>query len=426
MNKTNTLSFVLTLATLVPPIAWAQAAPPAADAAVTGASKAAGARRAAAAPTRRPLALATDAPSSHTVVKGDTLWDISAKFLKEPYRWPEIWNMNRAQVSDPHWIYPGDVIALTVDANGNPSLSVVSSAGAGDIVKLSPKVRASSLSEAIPSIPSRVINPYLTQPLVTEEGALLGAPRIVATEDDRVIVGAGNRAYAAGLKTDQGVKWQIYRPGKALTDPVTAEVLGHEAVYLGDAKVTRFGENIGESSTLEVVKSNFEIARGDRLTATTDASVPSYSPRSPDKQVRGSIVALPGNVSEGVQYSVVVVGLGKRDGIQVGHVLGASRKGKMVSTDDRTSSSASTDSVVTQFFKGVGDNFDKLMKFNEDYEAEKAGKKIKKVEEMPGEIKIPEERIGLVFVFRTFEKVSYALVTSSSRPILVGDIIQTP
>jgi hypothetical protein len=435
MKKTKPLIFVLAMAGIVPQLAMSQSAPSSAtESGAAAMAKPAGRavsdapRHGSTRPTRRPLAIAPNAPNSYTVVKGDTLWDISAKFLKEPWRWPEIWNMNRAQISDPHWIYPGDVISLTYDADGNPRLSINGGNSTGGTVKLSPKIRTSPIAQAIPSIPARVIGPFLSLPLVIEEDALINAPRIVATEDERVIVGAGNRAYAAGIRQDQGTKWQVYRPGKALKDPISQEVLGYEAVYLGDARVSRFGADLNEGSTIEIAKSAFEISRGDRLTPTAEAPIPSYSPRSPDKQLKGSIIELPGNVVEGAQYSIVVLGLGKRDGIEVGHVLAASRRGKMVSTDDRTSSAKSTDSGVTKFFNQIGDDIKKLEKFNKDYEAEQAGKKVEPepASAIPGEVKIPDERIGLVFVFRTFEKVSYALVMSSTRPIKTGDIVQTP
>jgi LysM domain len=430
MNKTNTLIFGLGIAltSVAPPLASAQSAPSAvAESAAKAVADAP--RRATTRPTRRPLAVAPNAPSNYTVVRGDTLWDISAKFLKEPWRWPEIWNMNRSQITDPHWIYPGDVISLTYDADGNPRLSINAGASTGGTVKLSPTIRTQPLSQAIPSIPARVIGPFLTLPLVIEEGQLAGAPRIVATEDERVIVGSGNRAYAAGIRQDQGLRWQVYRPGKALKDPNSEEILGYEAVYLGDARVTRFGTSMEEGSTLELTKSTTEISRGDRLTPTAEAPVPSYSPRAPEKQMRGSIISLPGDTVEGAQYSVVVLGLGKRDGIEVGHVMAAMRSGRMVSTDDTATSSSSIDSPVKRFFKHVGEDIKKLDQFNKEYEAEQAGKKIEKKDDsmkIPAEVRIPDERVGLVFVFRTFEKVSYGLVMSSTRPIKVGDTVQTP
>jgi LysM domain len=422
VGKSVVLStFVLSLGGVVPVVVQAQTAPSAAaESAAGGATAAATAAKAATkapmrrvsagAPTRRPLAIADNAPNTYTVVKGDTLWDISGKFLKEPWRWPEIWNMNRAQISNPHWIYPGDVVALTYDANGNPSLSLASGA-TGGTVKLSPGIRKEALAQAIPSIPARVIGPFLSLPLVVDEDALNPAPRIVATEDERVIVGAGNRAYAAGIKESQGVKWQIYRPGKKLSDPITGEVLGYEALYLGDARVSRFGE----SSTIEIVKSTQEIARGDRLTPTAEAVVPSFMPRSPDKPLKGAIVSLAGNVAESAQYSIVVINLGKRDGIEVGHVLASLRTGATVTTGDYDSSTSR--SPIASFIQQNKDAWDEYLNKEKN---EKAAYNV------PAEVKLPDERNGLLFVFRTFDRVSYALVMSSTRQLRVGDLVQTP
>ncbi len=456
MKNTKTLLLVLTLSGFVPQILLAQGVPsaaaeskaaakattapviiPVAQTTATAAvaaqpsptapavapSAPAPAKRAMTRATKRPLAIADNAPNTYTVVRGDTLWGISAKFLKEPWRWPEIWNMNRSQIRDPHWIYPGDVIKLTFDADGNPRLSLGNNGGTGGIVKLSPQIRVEKIAQAIPSIPAKVIGPFLTVPLVIEEGALQDAPRIIATEDERVIVGAGNRAYAAGIREDQGIKWQVFRPGKALKDPVTQEVLGYEAVYLGDARVSRFGKTtqvdgapIPEGTSIEIIKSTQEIGRGDRLTPTVEAPVPSYSPRSPDKQVKGSIVSILGGVAESAQYSIVVVGLGKRDGIEVGHVLATSQLGDVVATGD--SDAGRHESAVTTFFNQVGDD---LANLDREYRKGDASKS-----NMPALVKLPDERNGLVFIFRTFDKVSYALVMSSKRSLKVGDVVQTP
>ncbi len=456
MKNTKTLLLVLTLSGFVPQMALAQGVPSAAAESKAAAKATAApaivpvaqtptaapvintpsavapavvpiapapAKRAATRATKRPLAMADNAPNTYTVVKGDTLWGISAKFLKEPWRWPEIWNMNRSQIRDPHWIYPGDVIKLTFDADGNPRLSLGNNGGTGGIVKLSPQIRVEKIAQAIPSIPAKVIGPFLTVPLVIEEGALQDAPRIIATEDERVIVGAGNRAYAAGIREDQGIKWQVFRPGRVLKDPVTQEVLGYEAVYLGDARVSRFGKTaqvdgapIPEGTSIEIIKSTQEIGRGDRLTPTVEAPVPSYSPRSPDKQMKGSIVSILGGVAESAQYSIVVVGLGKRDGLEVGHVLATSQLGTVVATGD--SDAGRHESPVTTFFNQVGDD---LANLDREYRKGDASKS-----NMPAQVKLPDERNGLVFVFRTFDKVSYALVMSSKRSLKVGDVVQTP
>jgi hypothetical protein len=394
MKKSKlTLAFVLAVGSLVPQLGWSQAAPGAkAEAAAPKAVQPA--RKSVSARATGPLQLAADAPGTYVVVKGDTLWDISGKFLKEPWRWPEIWNMNREQIKNPHWIYPGDVIKLTFDANGNPSLSFATAGG--DTVRLQPRVRTDALAQAIPSIPSKVITPFLSLPLVIEEGAMANSPRIIAAEDDRVVIGAGNTAYAIGLEPSRGTKWQIYRPGKTLKNSAD-EILGYEAIYIGEAKVLRFGE----SSTIEILRSTQEINRGDRLTPAADTAVPSYSPRSPSKNVTGSIISVLNGVDTGAQYSVITIDLGKRDGMEVGHVLATLRKGATVTTDD----------PIGQAFSA----------------APTAAPGSTEAATLPtNTIKLPDERNGLVFVFRVFEKVSYALVMSTRRPVQLGDVLQTP
>ena len=387
-----TLLFVLVLASFVPQISWSQTSPGAkAESSVTNTDQKAKKTRVAKA--TGPIQLAADAPATYVVVKGDTLWDISGRFLKEPWRWPEIWNMNREQIKNPHWIYPGDVIKLSFDANGNPSLSLAS--GTSDTVRLQPKIRVDTLAQAIPSIPSKVIAPFLSLPLVVEEGALANAPRIIATEDDRVVIGAGNTAYALGLQQSLGTKWQIYRPGKALVNGA-GEVLGYEANYLGEAKVVRFGE----TSTIEILRSTQEINRGDRLTPAADTAIPSYSPRSPVANVVGAIISVLNGVDTGAQYSVIAIDLGKRDGMEVGHVLATLRKGATVSTEDPLGQATQPPSTTP----AAADS-----------------------DAQPGNtVKLPDERNGLVFVFRVFEKISYALVMSTRRPIQIGDLVQTP
>jgi hypothetical protein len=349
-----------------------------------------------------PLLLSNDAPTMYTVVKGDTLWDISGKFLKEPWRWPEIWNMNRDQIKNPHLIYPGDIVKLSFDANGKPLLTVVSGTGSNDTSKLAPRIRSSSIDQAIPSIPARVIGPFLSAPLVAEEGSMNTAPRIVASEDSRVVVGAGNLIYAVGLKPDQGTKWQIYRPGRALVDPNTKETLGYEAQYLGDAKVNRFGEGMSTPSTLEIIKSNQEINRGDRLMPAGNATLPQYSPRAPEKQVKGNVISVVGGVSETAQYSIVVLNLGARESMEVGHVLSVQTGGEVVSTDTSDNGSRwSLKSMLPAEWRTGPDG-------------------------VPPEVRLPTERNGLLVVFRVFDRVSYALVMSSKRPLKIGDTVQTP
>lgn len=331
------------------------------------------------------LKLAKDAPSSYTVVKGDTLWDISGRFLEKPWRWPEIWGMNKEQIKDPHWIYPGDVIVLdTVD--GKPRLSIGKAAGSsGGVAKLSPRIRETSLDrQAIPSIPSAVIEPFLTRPLVVEKNGLASAPTIVAAEGERVIIGTGNKAYAEGIDDKQSNLWQIYRPGPALKDPENGEILAYEAIYLGESRVT----HSGEPATIAITRSVQEIHKGDRLVIASNVAYPSYSPHSPEKAIKGRIMSVPNGVDEIGQNAIVTINKGARDGLEVGHVLASYRLGATV----------------------------KALRDGENSGVFGQGRKIK----------LPDERNGLVFIFRTFEKVSYGLVVQSVSAIHVGDVVQTP
>ena len=344
-----------------------------------------------------------NAPTSYTVMRGDTLWGISGKFLKEPWRWPEIWNMNREQIKNPHLIYPGDVIKLDYLADGTPRLSIDGASSVGGTVKLSPQVRIERLSQAIPSIPSTVIGPFLTQPLIIEESGMDNSPKIVATEDGRVIIGAGNIAYVDNIDAGLGTKWQLYRPGKALRDPDSQEILGYEASYVADARVTRFGQ----PATIEILRSKEEVTRGDRLTPNREVTIPSYSPRAPEKKITGKIVSVEYGVSETAQYSIIAINRGKQDGLEVGHVLLTYRTGEVVST---------VDDGISSFHKDTKPNYvvpDGVVAGNS---GGKSGTSVK----------LPNERNGLVFVFRVFDRMSYALVMQSLRPIHISDIVETP
>jgi hypothetical protein len=316
-----------------------------------------------------PLQLADDAPERHIVVPGDTLWDISAKFLKEPYRWPEIWRMNKEQVKNPHRIYPGQVVIL--DRSGtDPQLRL------GQLVKVDPKVYVDKTVAEIPSIPQNIIEPFLSQPLIVEEDGLKNAPKIVATQEDRVYVGPGNRVYVAGIK-DETKLWQIYRTSKPIKDPETQEIIGHEAFFLGTAQQIAQGE----TATVEIISAKQEIGQGDRLTPASRPEIISYAPHSPGKLIQGQIAAMYGGVKEAGRNSIVTLNRGKRDGLEVGHVLALYRKG-----EERTYREGSVKETH----------------------------------------KLPNERYGLVFVFRTFERISYALVMNVTRPVTVADIVRTP
>jgi len=315
--------------------------------------------------------LQDNAPNRYTVVKGDTLWGISGRFLKDPWKWPQLWKMNRKEIKNPHRIYPGDVLVL--DRNG-PSLRLVRTER--PTVKLSPKVRVEEDGQAIPSISPADIGPFLSQPLVIEENGLDKAPRIVRTEESRVILGTGNIAYVEGIKVEDGDNWQVYRPGKALVDPETQEVLGYQAIYLGNALLTRDGE----PATVRITKSVEEINIGDRLVQAPPVGFPSYVPHAPEGQVKGRIVAALGGIAEFGQNAIVAINKGSRDQMEVGHVLALYRAGETVKSELNSG----------------------------------------------GTLTLPDERYGLAFVFRTFDKVSYALVVRTNRPVQLHDYVKNP
>ncbi len=357
--------------------------------------------------------LQPDAPDTYTVQKGDTLWGIAGRFLKDPWKWPQIWQMNRDQIKDPHWIYPGNVIRLDKSAAGGPQLSMEGGASGGteaeaaaNVVKLDPRIRVEPLQTAIPSIPSSAIGPFLSQPLVVDSSFIDNAPVIVATEESRVILGSGDTAYADRIGTDAAVNWQIFRPAAALRDPESGELLGFEAKYIGDARVRRFGN----PTTIVITKAREEVNRGDKLMPAREVSTINYVPRAPDKPIRGVIMSVDGGVSEVGQYQIVTINRGSRDGIEVGNVLAVYRQAQpMTAGTSRTSGDA---------FGGAGSWFRRLTK-SED--TAKAGERLE-----GRAIVLPEERNGLLFVFRVFEKMSYAMVMKATRPIYLGDIVRSP
>ena len=362
--------------------------------------------------------LQVDAPTEYTVVKGDTLWGISGKFLKEPWKWPEVWQMNREQIKNPHLIYPGDIVRLNAAmlAGGIAQLELVQ----GNVVKLSPKTRVEPLISAVPTISGSMIGPFLSQPLVADAGAFDLAPRIIATGDEeRMIVGSGNQVYVDEIRPAEGVNWQVYRKGEAIIDPDTGEDLGTSSLYLGDAKVRRFGS----PATVEITNARAEINKGDVLAPAREVSFPSYVPRAPGKPINGRILAGRDAVVEISQYQIVAINKGSRDGIEVGFVLASVRPGQYPNR------SADFRGVGTL---GLGGLFG--LDLNDDIKRNPVVPEVASTDGTRGsaifkddrDVKLPDERNGLLFVFRVFEKVSFALVVSSSRPMYVGDLVQSP
>ncbi|TSA48594.1 MAG: LysM peptidoglycan-binding domain-containing protein [Nitrosomonadales bacterium] len=336
-------------------------------------------------------------PDRYVVVKGDTLWAIAGRFLKDPWRWPQIWKMNREQIKNPHWIYPGNVIVLDT-SSGSPELRLLR-----ETVTLQPEAREEALAkEAIPTISPSIIAPFLTQPLVVDESGMKDAPAIVSGEEGRLLLGAGHKAYVDRIDEDSGLNWQIYQQGAALTDPDTKEVLGHEAIYLGDARVSRFGE----PTTIEITRSRQEIHIGDKLVRMPATLMGSFVPHAPDSEITGRVLSIFGGMSEAGRNTIITVNRGKADGLEEGHVLAIDRHGEALpkKTNPR----------------------EHIPEVNLETSHDSEGKLIVNLAKEHGQIKLPDERVGLIMVFRTFERVSYALVMQSEQPIHLSDIIRTP
>ena len=328
-------------------------------------------------------------PDRYTVQKGDTLWGISGKFLKQPWRWPEIWRLNRDQIKNPHWIYPGDVVVLDKDA-GQWRLRVER-----PVTKLSPTVRVQPLdADAVPSIPPGDIEPYLTKPLITGTEGLVGAAEVVAGRDERTLRGENDMVYVAGVDPKAGDLWLIYRPGRVLYSPDDGSFLGWEQRFLGTAKIERFAE----VSTARIASANEEILVGDKLIPTPREQLVNYAPHAPDKPVNGRIIGLARDSLEVGRGAIVVLDRGARSGVDVGTVLAIYRVVAPIQ-DPRPSKEP-----------------DRIWQWAEPtifYQPERL-------------LKVPDERTGLVFVFRVFDNVSYGLVLNTTDPVHLGDYVRNP
>jgi len=333
--------------------------------------------------------LAPNAPDSHTVKPGDTLWDISKLFLKSPWRWPELWGMNREQIRNPHLIYPGQVLVL-VKTGGRARLELAQGVGtAGNTVKLNPQMRVSALdANPIPSIPLALIQPFLTDTAVFDTDVLATAPRVVAAQDGRVVLGKGDLAYARG---DFGgaTDFRVFRTTHPLKDPTTNEILGYEAPYVGTADLIRTGEDRATPdgkteivpATLQIRQVKQEVGIGDRLAPAAERNLDRYVPHAPDKELRGQIAEIYGEALNGGQNQIVALNRGARDGVERGHVFALWRAGE--AAVDKTGDRAQ-------------------------------------------DIKLPDERHGLLFVFEVYQRVSYALIISVKDPVKAGDRFTEP
>ena len=331
-----------------------------------------------------------NAPDVYTVKTRDTLWDISKMYLKSPWRWPELWGMNLDEVRNPHLIFPGQVLYLDKsdgrarlrmggDPNGGP---------AGD-AKLSPKVRSKDVAlEGISSIPFNLIEPFLNEAVIFETNQLVDAPRIVATQEGRVLLSRGDTAYVRG-DLGQDREYRIFREPKPLLDPTTKKVLGFEATYVGSSEYTVQGQTRTDAKgQVEIVPATFTVTSirqeagiGDRLSPVPSREYTNYAPHPPAGPVSGQIVSIYGDGLTAGQNQIVSINKGADDGMERGHVLALYRDGKVV---------------------------------------------VDETDKSRPKIKLPDERHGLLFVFRVFEHMSYALILSVKEPVAAGDRFTQP
>lgn len=336
------------------------------------------------------VALNPDHPDRYVVVKGDTLWDISARFLRDPWKWPDIWELNK-QIENPHLIYPGDVISL-VFRNGQPVLQVERGPAATgsappsapadqNTVKLSPQIRVTTLERPIPTVPTDAIEQFLLKAQVVSPDEEKKSGYIVSMEEERLIGGTGNKIYARNLEQHAGGRYEVVRLGKVYRNPGADkdENLGYEALHVADARVDAYGD----PSTLTVVKASRESLIGDHLLPAQDDSAINYNflPSSPTQAVAGKIIDLFDAVSRVGQYQVVVLNQGQNNGLRPGDVLAIYHAGTTI-----------RDTVNTK------------------------GK----------ELTLPDTRSGVLMVFRVFDKVSYGLVMTATRDIHLYDMVRNP
>ena len=322
------------------------------------------------------IALRANHPDRYTVVKGDTLWDISARFLETPWRWPEVWSFN-PQIKNPHLIYPGDVVSLVYDEQGRPMLKVDRGQ---PTVKLSPKIRATRVDTPISTVPLNAIQQFLGHPQVLSESEINNAAYIVASTDGHLITGKGDVIYVRGLVAGGDTDYTVIRIGDAYHNEGAkpSDILGYEAIQVADAHVEAFGD----PSTLRIVNSTREVIVGDRLLPKRDAGFDqTFIPHPPDNPVDGQIIDVVDGVSRIGQYQTVVINKGESDGIETGHVL-----------------------AVFQ-----------------------SGAKVRDTHSGRGEIvTLPDIRAGILMVIRAFQKVSYAMVMESDRDMRIYDFVRNP
>jgi len=328
------------------------------------------------------IVLKSQHPTNYVIKDGDTLWDIASRFLRDPWRWPDIWQVN-PQIKNPHLIYPGDEVVLTFK-DGKPQLILKRANTTQDnlrVVKLSPTIRKRQLSKAVPTIPIDAIQQFLTRPSVMSNETIENLPYILHIQDDHLIAGTGDTLYVRGIVPGSTSRYTIVRAGKQYIDIVNGSEMevGQEATYIGEAKVEKFGD----PSTVTITHANREALKGDRLIAAIPQNMEyNFTPHAPKSMINGKIISVVDGVSRIGQYQTVVINKGSEHGMEKGHVMAIFQTGKTI--DDQL-------------------NRDKT-----------------------DEVTLPSEHSGYLLIFRTFNKISYALVMKASREIHLMDRVTNP
>jgi len=312
-----------------------------------------------------------DHPNQYTVVKGDTLWDISGKFLENPWQWPQLWENNQ-QIENPDLIYPGDTLYFLV-IDGKPQLSFAKN----KILKA--RIRSTQTEQAIKMIPTDAIAQFLTSPKVVDEHELAQSPYVIEFAGEHIIAGLGDRVYVQSIENPASLSYTIYRQGITYISPETNKVLGYEAKYIADTTI----ERAGSPATLTITKADNEVRIGDRLMVSAEGELAlNYFPRPPSENITGSIISVLDGISQIGQHDIVVLDKGSDDGLAAGHILDIYQRGRTV----RDPFAKDKNAAVT----------------------------------------LPDEVAGLLMVFRTFKHVSYALVLEATQAIHVFDRVETP
>ncbi len=322
------------------------------------------------------LRLRADHPNRYIVQKGDTLWDISGRFLEDPWRWPDIWQVN-PEIDNPHLIFPGDIIDLYY-RNGRPELRL--QLHSRPLKKLSPSGRISQLPMAITTLPADTIRQFLKRPRILTREELDHSAYIVANEGGHLISATDHKVYVRGIKKDDGQRFVVIHEGKTYRDPDDDDrILGYEALTVADGQL----QAKGDPAVIYLTKSTREVLIDDRVLAADDSQdiLPYFTPHAPASTIKGEILAVLDGISRIGQYNTVVIDKGLKDGMDAGMVLAIFQTGETIA-DAR--------------------------------------------DDAEGEVKLPDERAGTIMIVRAFENLSYALVMRATRDMQIGDQIRNP